>query len=98
MTWYLQTNAHIFKIELIDLPAAMVRDYRLTLDYAADLDLFERLFSTLKERNLPPDLKNIFGVLDQNPDIASINSHITLSYKVDKQLIDKLNRVTKIEI
>jgi N,N'-diacetyllegionaminate synthase len=98
MTWYLQNNKHIFKTEIIDLPSEMVRDYRLTLDYPEDLELFERLYVELAERNLPLDLQRTFEILDQHPDIATLNSHLSLGYKVDKILIDKLNRVTKINV
>lgn len=97
MTWYLQNNKHIFKTEIIDLPQEMVRDYRLTLDYAEDLELFCCLYAELEARNLTPELKNIFEILDHHPDMAKINSHLTLRYKVDQVLIDKLNRVTKID-
>jgi N,N'-diacetyllegionaminate synthase len=98
MTWYLQNNKHIFKVEIIDLPPEMVRDYRLTLDYLEDLELFERLYAELAVRNLPLDLKNTFEILDQCSDIAALNSHLTLGYKVDDILIDKLNRTTKINL
>ena len=33
MTWYFRNNPDIFKIELVDLPGLLIRDYRLTLDY-----------------------------------------------------------------
>lgn len=98
MTWYLQNNKHIFKTEIIDLPPEMVRDYRLTLDYPEDLELFNRLYTELGVRNLAPSLKNIFEILDHNPEMAKLNSHLTLVYKTDPVLIDRLNRVTKINI
>lgn len=98
MTWYLQNNKHIFKTEIIVLPPEMVRNYRLTLDYPEDLELFERLYKELEEQNLPPDLKNIFDILDHRADISELNSHLTLGYKSDQALIDRLNHVTKIDI
>lgn len=98
MTWYLQNNKHIFKTEIIDLPLEMIRAYRLTLDYPEDLELFDRLYTELEARGLPPDLKNIFEILDRHPDMAKLNSHLTLSYKADQALIDQLNRVTRIDI
>jgi len=97
MTWYLQNNKHIFKTEVIDLPPEMIRDYRLTLDHPEDLELFHRLFAELKVRNWSPDFKNLFEILDHRPDITALNSHLALKYKVDQVLIDKLNRVTKID-
>lgn len=98
MTWYMQNNTDLFKVEIVDLPADMVRSYRLTLDYEEDLELFRKLFEKLSEMKLPATLSNIFKVLDENPKIAEINTHIGLKYKTDKDLIDLLNKATKIEI
>jgi len=96
MTWYMQNNREIFKVELVDLPDDMVRNYRLTLDYTEDLELFERLYEELDRDSKTPSLENIFKILDGNPDIVSINSHLTLKYKTDNSLIDLLDSNTKI--
>ena len=40
-------------------------------------------------------IENIFEFLDAHPEISSINSHLTLKYRTDQQLIDTLNRETK---
>lgn len=96
MTWYLQNNRHIFKVELVDLPLDLVRNYRLTLDHPEDLELFSKLFEKLDSLNLEPTLKNIFEVLDTDKNLANINSHLSLKYKTDKELIEHLNKVTKI--
>ena len=96
MTWYMKNNPHIFKLNVINLPSNLVRDYRLTLDYKADLDMFNSLFKKLKENHLEPNLTNIFKVLDANPNIAKTNSHLRLTYQVDKKLIRRLNAATKV--
>ena len=96
MTWYMQNNTDIFKVELVDLPGEMVRDYRLTLDYPEDLDLFKGLFSELSRKNQEATLENIFNILDNNSDLVNINSHLTLKYKTDQDLISHLNKATKI--
>ena len=98
MTWYLVNNPEIFKINIVNLPDALVRNYRLTLDYKEDLKMFNLLFKKLKQYNYGPNLLNIFKVLDNHPEIVSINSHLTLRYKTDKDLIENLNKVTKITI
>lgn len=98
MTWYMRNNADIFKVNIVDIPAKFQRDYRLTLDYQEDMDMFERLYSVLDERKLPPTIDNVFLVLDQDQSIPLMNQHLTLSYKTDAALIDKLNRVTKITV
>ena len=98
MTWYLQNNKHIFKVELVDLPAEMIRDYRLTLDHPEDLELFCEIFERLSKLSLEPTLANIFEILDKDVSLANINSHLSLKYKTDKDLIEQLNKVTKIDI
>ena len=98
MTWYMRNNRDIFKVNIVDLPTDLVRDYRLTLDYQEDLDMFNRLFERLEAEQLAPTARNVFRILDKNPDISLINSHLTLLYKTDKVLIEKLNRVTRMSI
>lgn len=97
MTWYMQNNRDIFKVEIVDLPDEMVRNYRLTLDYPEDLSLFNGLFSELSSKNEEATLKNIFNILDNNSDLANVNSHLTLKYKSDQDLVERLNKVTKIK-
>ncbi len=96
MTWYFQNNPNVFKVNIVNLPSKLIRDYRLTLDYQEDLDMFEKLLTALDGK--PINIENIFEVLDLNPDISTINSHILLKYKTDKKLIDFLNKVTKIQL
>jgi N,N'-diacetyllegionaminate synthase len=96
MTWYMQNNSEIFKLKIVDLPDELVRDYRLTLDYAEDLKMFNGLFKELNKNNLEANLKNIFRILDNRPDLVRINSHLTVKYKSDQNLISYLNKVTKI--
>lgn len=96
MTWYMQNNPEIFKLNIVDLPDELIRDYRLTLDYAEDLEMFKGLFKELNNNNLEANLKNIFRILDNRPDLVRINSHLTLKYKSDQSLISYLNKVTKI--
>lgn len=98
MTWYLQNNKHIFKVELVDLPQEMVRDYRLTLDYSEDLELFRKIYEKLNTLHLQPTIKNVFEILDNDLSLANINSHLSLKYKTDRDLIEHLNKVTKINL
>lgn len=96
MTWYMRNNADIFKVNIVDLPLELQRDYRLTLDYQEDLEMFNRLYSALNERGLAPTLVNVFTVLDEDASMSEVNRHLTLTYKTDTELIDKLNEVTRI--
>lgn len=96
MTWYMRNNTDVFKVNIIDLPDALVRDYRLTLDYPEDLEMFERLYAELEQRDLSPTAANVFSVLDEDNGIAGINMHLALKYQADAELIEKLNKVTRI--
>jgi N,N'-diacetyllegionaminate synthase len=95
MTWYFVNNSDYFHLEFVDLPESLVREYRLTLDYQEDLDLFNAIDSYFAERSTYSML-DVFEYLDANPMVAKINGHLTLKYKTDQELINKLNQVTKI--
>lgn len=97
MTWYFQNNQEHFKVNLVDLPSSLIRDYRLTIDYQEDLDMMNKLQSYLDQNGLPVTAGQIFQFLDDNPKVAAINGHIGLKYKTDQELIQTLNRVTKIK-
>jgi len=98
MTWYFRNNPEHFKLNIVSLPEAYVRNYRLTLDYAEDLEMFEELFSKLTCTSGVQHAQEIFSVLDANPDIVKINSHLTLKYKTDSQLISLLDKETKMDM
>ena len=98
MTLYMTNNPSIFKVNFIDLPPELVRDYRLTLDYQEDLDMFNALYEKLEEQQLDSSLLNVFKILDANPDIPKMNAHKTLVYKTDKDLIKLLNEKTTITL
>ena len=96
MTWHMQNNQHIFNVNIVDLPKEYIRPYRITLDEQADLDMFNTLFSKLGKTQ--PNMKNIYKVLDNNPEIPKLNQNIKLKFKVDKNLISMLNKETKIKL
>ncbi len=98
MTLYMTNNPEIFKVNIVDLPPHLVRDYRLTLDYQEDLDMFNALFEKLQEQSLEPTLVNVIKILDENPGIPKMNAHKTLVYKTDEDLIKLLNEKTTIKI
>lgn len=95
MTWYFRNNPEYFKLNIVDLPPDLVRDYRLTLDYAEDLKMFNELQRQLIHMH-EDSLAAVFRVLDENPEIPRLNSHLTLRYQDDKELIATLDRKTKI--
>lgn len=96
MTWYFQNNPEYFKLNFVKLPNELVRDYRLTLDYEDDLIMFNKIEEHFKENKIEYSIIEMYKYLDKNPDIVKINSSLTLTYKTDQNLIDTLNKVTKI--
>jgi N,N'-diacetyllegionaminate synthase len=98
MTWYFQNNPEHFKLNLIDLPKELVRNYRLTLDYQEDLEMFNAIEKQMSEEKMEFDIRRIFDFLDRNPKVAEINSHLSLRYKTDAKLIETLNSKTKIRL
>lgn len=98
MTWYFQNNPEFFKLNKVELPHHLVRDYRLTLDYDEDLVLFNRIHDYfVSNENEDYDLSDILTFLDANPAIAAINKDCQLKYKTDQNLIDLLNEKTKMK-
>jgi spore coat polysaccharide biosynthesis protein SpsF (cytidylyltransferase family) len=96
MTLYMTNNPDIFKVNTVDLPPELVKDYRLTLDYQEDLEMFNELYKKLEKEHLDSTLLNVFKVLDENPYIPEINAHKTLVYKTDPDLIKLLKEKTTI--
>lgn len=94
LTFYFWNNPNIFKVNEIPLPDELARDYRLTLDYPEDLEMFERIEEYFDESEQEFDLLKLFEFLDNNPEIADINRHCNVVYKTDKELIDKINMGT----
>ena len=97
MSWYFINNPEYFKLNGVDLPKKYIRDYRLTLDYQEDIDLFREIQKHLDENKKEFTLETIFNFLDANSDIVNINKSLTLTYKTDQKLIDRLNIETKIK-
>lgn len=95
MTWYFQNNPSFFKLNFVELPANLVRNYRLTLDHQEDLDMFNAIDEQLKHEQY--GIRDIFTFLDANKEVAEMNGHITLKYKTDQGLIDLLNEKTKMK-
>jgi len=96
MTWYFQNNPKFFNLNFVDLPDQLIRDYRLTLDYQEDLNLFKKIEEHFKVNNLDYSIYELFNFLDNNTKISKLNNHLSLKYKTDNQLIKLLNAKTKI--
>lgn len=98
MTWYFQNNSDHVRIHKVELPDIFIRPYRLTLDYEEDLTMFNEIHQEVLPLAGPEyTLRDVITYLDHHPEIAAINSHLTLKYKTDQGLIDLLNEKTKIK-
>lgn len=98
MTWYFQNNPEHFKLHFVNLPEGLVRNYRLTLDHQEDLDMYNAIDKHFREKSPKQfTLRDIYKYLDDNADVASMNQHISITYKTDAALIDLLNTHTKIK-
>jgi N,N'-diacetyllegionaminate synthase len=96
MTWYFQNNPEHFHLNFVDLPKQWIRDYRLTLDYQEDLEMFNEIQKYFEINNLNYSIDALYNFLDNNKEVGNLNAHLTLKYKTDKLLIDNLNQKTKI--
>lgn len=96
MTWYFQNNPELVHIHRVKLPDIFVRKYRLTLDYEEDLTLLNHVHGALSAQKPDYTLGDIIAYLDEHPEAAAINQHLSLRYKTDQALIDLLNEKTKI--
>lgn len=97
MTWYFKNNPEYFKLNEVKLPPKWSRPYRLTLDYEEDLKLFNLIDEYFTANGLEYTIDRLFHYLDHHPEIAGINSHLTLRYKTDQSLIALLDKETKIK-
>ena len=96
MTWYFQNNPEHFNLNFVNLPDEWIRAYRLTLDFQEDLDMFNHIEEHFSHNNLEYSLNELYNFLDDNPKVSELNSHISLIYESDQELINILNKKTKI--
>lgn len=72
---YFTENTNLKVID-IQIPDYFVRpDYRLTLDYKDDFELFKKVFERFGEDTFRLCMADIIYFLDENPDIAKINKN-----------------------
>ena len=97
MTMFFLDNPKIFRLNIVNLPKKFVRNYRLTLDYKEDLDMFNELYKKSKEMKKELNLKNIFYILDNYKYISKINQNLKLVY-TSKDFRKKMKKFTKLKV
>ena len=76
ITQYIKENLDKFRIKDIEIHQDLCRsEYRLTMDEDSDLALLEHIYNALYRGN-PLELREVYVWLDDNPQIAKINSHV----------------------
>ena len=95
MTWYFKNNPEFFKLNTVKVPDKFIRNYRLTVDYEEDLNMFRHIQNYFDKNYFEFSIDELFKYLDNHPEITSINSHIQLKFHSDQELINTLNRETK---
>lgn len=99
LSYYFKTNPDLFDINIVELPAKwQYPQWRLTLDEPKDLEMFEELYRRINIGNQPLYFSQIVDIMKKNPDIPKINCSVNLKWKVDKDLVERLNKDTRIKI
>lgn len=77
MTWYFTQNPGFFKVNVLQAEAGIKRPhYRLTVDYPEDYEMMKKIFQHFESRQ-DFTIGEVIKFLDENPDIASINSNVS---------------------
>lgn len=76
VTPFIHEHPARFKVNTLAPPVWMQRDFRLTVDTAADMEMMERLFDELSKAGLAITFTNAMAMLDVKPEIAQINAAV----------------------
>jgi spore coat polysaccharide biosynthesis protein SpsF (cytidylyltransferase family) len=94
LPYYFRHNPSNFHLNPVELPEFSGRGWRLTVDEQSDLDLFERLYSTLDIGRRPIAWREIVSFFEAHPEAAELNSTNHLRYVHDQDFVSFLQRVT----
>lgn len=92
---YFYSNPDKFKIVKMVFDESEKRpDYRLTIDYPEDFEIFEKIFEHFGQDTYKTSSKNILYFLDNNPEIATINKDCKQQYlqRWEQQTATKLEK------
>jgi len=97
LSLYFKNNPNYFDLNEVLAPEEFrFPQYRLSLDYPEDYELNKAVFDYLNEPQAPVSLKKVIDFLEQNPDIAKINSDIKPKY-TKGVFAEFINRITTID-
>ena len=72
---YVYDHPDRFRITCIVAPPVLARDYRLTVDEPADLELIRLVYDRLGPAS-GVSLQEVISLLDANPELARVNAHV----------------------
>jgi spore coat polysaccharide biosynthesis protein SpsF (cytidylyltransferase family) len=95
---YFLNNPQIFKVNVVRLPIVWQHsEWRLTLDEAADLEMFDVLFKGLDVGCEPLFFERLADFLKEHSDVAKINAVVPLKWKDDVELRERIKRGTSLK-
>jgi N,N'-diacetyllegionaminate synthase len=99
LSFYYINNPGLFSVNKIKLPREFrYPQWRLTLDEQKDLELFERIYSDLDIKREPLFFAKLRNYLIDKPELAQLNSHISLKWKDNKTLVEEISKATVLDI
>lgn len=75
-TTYIHSKPEIFRIGNIVNKSDQFSSFRLTVDYEEDFSLVKKIYEELYNKDKIFSLKKIINLLENNPEIKKINSHL----------------------
>lgn len=75
------TETGLFSVRNLEVPIKYQRDYRLTLDYQEDFELFKEIFHHFGEETYKVTLDDLIEFLDDNPKVTAINRNCQKLYE-----------------
>lgn len=97
LSFYFVNNPTLFNVNSIVIPDKWIfPNWRLTLDEAKDLELFERIYKELDVGKRPLYFEELKSFLLNNPKVTDINRGIKVKWLDDTSLVNELNEATKL--
>jgi spore coat polysaccharide biosynthesis protein SpsF (cytidylyltransferase family) len=95
---YFLNNPHLFKLNDVQAPEKFIQKWRLTLDEANDLELFNLIYEKLDVGKRAVSFDEIIGFFEKYPEAATINQGNEVKYRDNQKLIEHLKNVTSIQV
>ncbi|WP_408955692.1 cytidylyltransferase domain-containing protein [Natroniella sp. ANB-PHB2] len=76
VTLYIYRHPEKFKIGIKEASSEFNRDYRLCVDEEDDFTLIKEIYKRLYQEGEIINIRNVIKLLDENPNLAKINTHV----------------------